>query len=90
LFLEERDAAIELINEGLSKIEKAGANVAYVRSRLVPKMNGTFPEEAWHQFIEYRKNFDSNTLASLVNPDEDVIEIEITPNELMEFNYAKM
>jgi hypothetical protein len=90
LFLDERDVALKLMDDGFSKIEKAGIEVAYVRSRLAPKMNGTFPEESWKQFIEYRKSFDTSSFASLISPKEDVVEIEIKPSEFVEIEYAKV
>lgn len=90
LFLQERDVALSLMDDGLTKIEKAGVDVAYARSRLVPKINGVFPEESWKQFIEYRKTFSSSAISKLINPEEDIVEIEIKPSEFMEINYAKM
>lgn len=84
LFLEERDVALSLVNEGLEKIENAGVNVACVRSRLAPKVGDKFPEESWKQFIEYRKTFNSVTFSSLIHPEEDVIEVEIIPSEFIE------
>ena len=90
LFLEERDVALSLVDDGLNKIEKAGVDVAYVRSRLAPKINGTFPEDGWKQFVEYRKTFDSSSFSSLIYPEEDVVEIEIKPSELIEIDHAKV
>lgn len=90
LFLEEREAALILVDDGLIKIEKAGVEVAYVRSRLAPKINGVFPEESWKQFIEYRKTFDSSCISSLIRPEEDIVEIEIKPSEIMEKDYEKV
>ena len=90
LFLEERDVALSLVDEGLTKIENAGVDVAYVRSRLAPKVNGAFPEEGWKQFIEYRKTFDSSSFSSLISPEKDVIEVEIKPSEFMEEVHAKV
>jgi hypothetical protein len=90
LFLEERDVALNLVDDGLTKIEKAGADVAYVRSRLAPKVNGSFPEDSWKQFIEYRKSFDSNHVSNLIHPKEDIVEIEIKPSEFMEAGYAEV
>lgn len=90
LFLEERDVALNLVDDGLTKIEKAGVDVAYIRSRLAPKINGIFPEDGWKQFVEYRKTFDSGSFASLICPEEDVVEIEIKPSEFMEIDYAKV
>lgn len=84
LFLEERDVALSSLDGGLIKIEKAGVDMAYVRSRLAPKINGFFPEDGWKQFIEYRKTFDPSSFHSLIHPEEDIIEIEITPSELMD------
>lgn len=90
LFLEERDVALNLVDDGLTKIEKAGLDVAYIRSRLAPKINGIFPEDGWKQFIEYRNTFDSGYFYSLIHPEEDVVEIEIKPSEFMEIDYAKV
>jgi len=89
LFLEERDVALSFVDDGLSKIEKAGVDVAYVRSRLAPKINGVFPEESWKQFIEYRKTFDSSCISSLIRPEDEFVEIEIKPSEIMEKDYEK-
>lgn len=90
LFLEEREVALNLVEDGFSKLEKAGVDVAYARSRLAPKTNGSFPEESWKQFIEYRKSFDSNYIANLIHPKEDLVEIEIKPSELIGVANAKM
>lgn len=90
LFLNERDVALKLVDNGLSKIEKAGVDVAYVRSRLAPKINGIFPEESWKQFIEYRKIFSTSSFDNLISPEEDIVEIEIKPSEFMGLEYAKM
>ncbi|WMJ07526.1 hypothetical protein [Nitrosomonas sp. sh817] len=90
LFLEERNVALKLVDEGFSKIEKAGVEVAYMRSRLAPKVNGSFPEKSWKQFIEYRKSFDSNQIANLIHPKEDIVAIEIKPSEIMGEGYAKV
>jgi hypothetical protein len=90
LFLEERDVALDLVDYGLTKIEKAGVDVAYVRSRLVPAINKIFPEESWKQFIEYRKTFDSRSFSNLIRPEEDIVEIEIRPSEFMEIANAKV
>lgn len=90
LLLDERDVALNLVDDGLTKIEKAGVGVAYIRSRLAPKINGFFPEDCWKQFVEFRKTFDSGSFAHLIRPEEDVVEIEIKPSEFMEIDYAKM
>jgi hypothetical protein len=90
LFLDEREVALSSVDEGLTKIEKAGVDIAYVRSRLAPKINGYFPEDGWKQFIEYRKTFDSSSFSSLIHPEEYIFEIEIKPSELMEKSHAKM
>nr|WP_298380781.1 hypothetical protein [uncultured Halomonas sp.] len=90
LFLDERDVALNLVDDGLTKIEKAGVDVAYIRSRLAPKINGLFPEDGWKQFVEFRKTFDPGSFANLIRPEEDVVEIEIKPSEFMEIGYAKM
>lgn len=90
LFLDERDVALSSVDEGLAKIEKAGVYMAFVRSRLVPKINGHFPENIWKQFIEYRETFDSSFFSSFIYPEMDVVEIEIKPSELMGKGRAKM
>ena len=82
-FLDEQDAALKLVDEGLAKIEKAGIDVAYNRSRLVSKSGDLFPEKIWKQFIAYREQFDKESFSNLIRPEEDVIEIEIKPSELM-------
>lgn len=90
LFLEERDVALRLVDNGLTKIEKAGVDMAYIRSRLAPKINGIFPEDGWKQFIDYRKMFDTSSFLNLIQPEVDVVEIEIIPSEFMEISYAKV
>jgi len=90
LFLEERDVALSLVKDGLSKIESAGVDIAYKRSRLAPETNGALPEESWRQFIEYRKYFDTDHITSLIHPKENKIEIEIKPSELSGVPNAKM
>jgi hypothetical protein len=90
LFLEERDVALNLVDDGLTKIEKAGVDVACARSRLAPKVNGSFPEDSWKQFIAYRKSFDSKNFSNLIHPKEDIVEIEIKPSEFMEAGYVKV
>lgn len=90
LFLEERDVALRLVDNGLTKIEKAGVDIAYIRSRLAPKINGIFPEDGWKQFIDYRKMFDTSSFLNLIHPEVDVVEIEIIPSEFMEISYAKV
>src|SRR5690554_5467097 len=77
LFLEERDVALWLVDDGLKKIEQAGVELAYTRSRLSPKIKDQFPEDSWKKFIEYRQSFDSNCISSLISSNEDVVEIEI-------------
>ena len=90
LFLEEREVAFSLVEDGLAKIEKAGVSMAYMRSRLSPKINQQFPEVSWKQFIDYRKSSNSNYFSSLVSPQEDAVEIEITPLEIREVDNARV
>jgi len=90
LFLEEREVAFSLVEDGLAKIEKAGVSMAYIRSRLSPKINQQFPEVSWKQFIDYRKSADSNYFSSLISPHEDAVEIEIKPLEISEIDYARV
>ena len=83
LFLDEREVALQLVDTGLGKIEKAGVELAAVRARLAPKVNSSFPEQSWKQFIEYRKTFTSSHIADLINPQHDMVELEISPAEIM-------
>ncbi|MCX2767870.1 hypothetical protein [Pseudoalteromonas sp. B530] len=84
IFLNERDVALSVINDGLSKVEKAGVDTAIARSRLVPKVKGVFPEESWSQFKEYRNLISNDYMNELMLPTAEVIELELRPSELLE------
>lgn len=90
MFLEERDVAIRLVDDGLKRIEKAGVAMACKRSRLSPKINDQFPEESWKQFIDYRRSYGSDYFSTLISPKMDAVEIEIKPSELEGVDYAEV
>ena len=56
LFLDEREVALQLVDTGLGKIEKAGVELAAVRARLAPKVNSSFPEQSWNQYYRIPQN----------------------------------
>lgn len=90
VFLDERDVALRLVDDGLKRIEQAGVALACKHSRLSPKINDQFPEESWKQFIDYRSSYDSDYFSTLLSPKVDAVEIEIKPYELKEINYAQV
>ena len=90
LFLNERALALSIVDEWLSRIESAGAELAYRRARLAPRINDAYPEFAWKQFIDNRKALDANAFAKLACPVKDRVRIEFKPLELMEISHEKL
>ena len=84
IFLEERDAAFSIVKDGFRKIDNARVDVALLRARLAPRVNGSLPEAGWKRFIDNRSSFNGDTWKHILEPDNDSLRLELTPQELLE------
>jgi len=90
--LNETELATASLKEYMNKLMSAGIDMAYTKSRGVPRKENDMPESVWQEFIDYKKTFTHtiNESGFLSSQNLDSIEIELKPSELLETNYEKL
>lgn len=90
LFLDEQEAALQLVNNSLARLEAAGVAKACQRARLVPATSGQFPETGWQQFIDYRKTVDAKQMPGLASNLSGEMVLQLKASQLLEKNHEAL